>query len=78
MLYFQRSFSFGAVRSGDEMHPSADTNVVGIAKYLMINSCVPRSRVLLLTYICSLRIRQMSTLILPVSVRGVHYYLSYP
>ena len=43
MFSFQSNLSFGAVQSADEKHLSADTNVVGIAKYLITKFCKTRS-----------------------------------
>ena len=40
---FERNFSFGAVHSAGEKHLSADSNVVGIAKYLFTNFCKTRN-----------------------------------
>ena len=40
---FQRNFSFSAVHSVDEKHLSADTNVVGVLKYLITNFCKTRN-----------------------------------
>ena len=43
MFLFQRNFSFGAVHSAEEKHLSANTNAVGIAKYLITNSIKSRN-----------------------------------
>ena len=40
---FQSNFSFGAVHSADEKHLSADTDDVGIVKYLIRNFCKGKS-----------------------------------
>ena len=36
MFPFQRHFKFGKMQSADEKHLSADTNVTGVAEYLII------------------------------------------
>ena len=43
MFPFLRNFSFGAVHSAGEKHHSADSNVVGIVKYLFTNFCKSRN-----------------------------------
>ena len=35
MFPFQRNFKFGEVRSADEKHFPADTNIIGVAEYLV-------------------------------------------
>ena len=54
MLSFQRNSGCGTVNSADDKHLSADTNVVGITKYLITNFCKNRNCVAvcvrLLTY----------------------------
>ena len=43
MFPFQRNISFGAVHSAGEKHLSADSNLVGIVKYLFTNFCETRN-----------------------------------